>query len=715
MTKQNTEKRLLSLMLAMLMVTSLFSVTGVTVNAEVTSQMVFTYEDKTFTVDIGGTLSPENMAYVLKNHSRVNIVEAYSSNSEYFEVKELLNQQEIVAKKPFTGTEQLTLDLFSGSETYVLTVTCTEQPVEHPAVTPKCEESGNIRYWTLGGYYYSDEACKSEITEADTVLAATDHDWNAPTYEWSADRSTCTAVRTCKNDITHIETETSDVASRKVKDPTCEEKGETLYTAEFTNTIFEKQELTEANIAALEHDWNTPTYGWSSDGSVCIATRACKRDTSHIETEIVNTTSEKTKDPTCGEKGETTYTAEFTNAAFTKQEMVKADIDESEHVWNAPTYIWSDDMSVCVATRTCKNNASHVETEIAGSSRSTKAPNCEEQGINTYTAEFTNPSFEIQTKTVTNMDALGHRFINFVKWVWDSFNNAIAWLSCDNDPDHVQTIDVSSTIDTVDTPDCTHEGYRYHVATIDVAGKTYTTVNVETLDQLGHDWMQRGWYWNFFDDDGNRIDMPEAAALFLCEHDSDHEMLVPAVVIKTEDDKGITYTATAEYDGRTYMAEAFFPKATPDVPTPDVPTPDISTPDVPTPDEPTPDEPRPVVPTPDKPIPAVPTPDEPTPVVPTPDEPTPVVPTPDEPEPIKEISGILGDVNNDGSVDSADALMILRNSVGLEEFDDTQRFLGDVNEDDENIDSSDALAVLRYSIGIIDMEKIGTHVSKTVA
>ncbi len=34
---------------------------------------------------------------------------------------------------------------------------------------------------------------------------------------------------------------------------------------------------------------------------------------------------------------------------------------------------------------------------------------------------------------------------------------------------------------------------------------------------------------------------------------------------------------------------------------------------------------------------------------------------------------------NDGQVDSADALLILRNSVGLETFDDTQRFLGDVN------------------------------------
>ena len=72
-------------------------------------------------------------------------------------------------------------------------------------------------------------------------------------------------------------------------------------------------------------------------------------------------------------------------------------------------------------------------------------------------------------------------------------------------------------------------------------------------------------------------------------------------------------------------------------------------------------------------------------------------------------------MNNDGQVDSADALLILRNSVGLETFDDTQKYLGDVNEDNENIDSSDALAVLRYSVGMIDIEKIGTPVSKTVA
>lgn len=136
-----------------------------------------------------------------------------------------------------------------------------------------------------------------------------------------------------------------------------------------------------------------------------------------------------------------------------------------------------------------------------------------------------------------------------LKWVWDGFKSSAIWLTCDNKPDHVQTIDVTSAIETVDTPDCTHGGYIYRVATIDVAGKIYTTVNVETIDQLGH-------------------------AL---------------------------------------------------------------------------------------------------------GEPTPVVPTPDQPEPTKEISGILGYVNGDGQVNSAEALLILRNSVSLETFDDTQNFLGNVN------------------------------------
>ena len=61
----------------------------------------------------------------------------------------------------------------------------------------------------------------------------------------------------------------------------------------------------------------------------------------------------------------------------------------------------------------------------------------------------------------------------------------------------------------------------------------------------------------------------------------------------------------------------------------------------------------------------------------------------------------FGDVNSDGAVDSADALLILRSSVGLATFDDEQSTLGDVNGDGK-VDSADALSVLRYSVNLYD-------------
>lgn len=60
-----------------------------------------------------------------------------------------------------------------------------------------------------------------------------------------------------------------------------------------------------------------------------------------------------------------------------------------------------------------------------------------------------------------------------------------------------------------------------------------------------------------------------------------------------------------------------------------------------------------------------------------------------------------GDIDGDGSVTSADALLILRASVGLELFTDEQTKYADVN-GDGSVDSADSLAVLRYSVGFKD-------------
>ncbi len=66
-----------------------------------------------------------------------------------------------------------------------------------------------------------------------------------------------------------------------------------------------------------------------------------------------------------------------------------------------------------------------------------------------------------------------------------------------------------------------------------------------------------------------------------------------------------------------------------------------------------------------------------------------------------ELTGNLGDVDNDGQITANDALTILRTSVGLSELTPEQTKLADVDGDTE-ITANDALAVLRYSVGLAD-------------
>ena len=60
----------------------------------------------------------------------------------------------------------------------------------------------------------------------------------------------------------------------------------------------------------------------------------------------------------------------------------------------------------------------------------------------------------------------------------------------------------------------------------------------------------------------------------------------------------------------------------------------------------------------------------------------------------------LGDVNQDGSINSADALLVLQFSVGNIFLNNAQQKAADVN-CNNSIDSADALKILQYSVGII--------------
>ena len=60
-----------------------------------------------------------------------------------------------------------------------------------------------------------------------------------------------------------------------------------------------------------------------------------------------------------------------------------------------------------------------------------------------------------------------------------------------------------------------------------------------------------------------------------------------------------------------------------------------------------------------------------------------------------------GDVNGDGYIDSADAMLCLRYSVGLEELSEEQEKAADVNKDGF-VDAGDAIKILRYDAKLID-------------
>ncbi|MDO4973495.1 MAG: hypothetical protein Q4E38_04730 [Eubacteriales bacterium] len=176
------------------------------------------------------------------------------------------------------------------------------------------------------------------------------HLWEQPSFEWADDMSSVTATRVCARDASHVETETAAVTAEIVKPATCEERGETAYTAVFENPGFEAQSRTESNIEALGHEWGEPEYVWAEDLSSVTATRVCAHDASHVETETAAVTAEIVKPATCEEKGETAYSASFLNQAFEAQNRTETDIEALGHDWAKATHTQPQTCKACGKT-----------------------------------------------------------------------------------------------------------------------------------------------------------------------------------------------------------------------------------------------------------------------------------------------------------------------------------------------------------------------------
>ena len=163
------------------------------------------------------------------------------------------------------------------------------------------------------------------------------------------------------------------------------------------------------------------------------------------------------------------------------------------HDWGEPGYEWSDDLSRVTATRVCKRNSKHTETEtVETTSKVTKPAGCTTPGETTYTASFKNEAFQTQSKTVENIDAPGHTPGEAVReneaastcTVAGSYDAVIYCTACNTELSREsQTLPLADHdyVAAVTPPTCLEQGYTTH--TCSVCGASYTDAYV---DAPGH-------------------------------------------------------------------------------------------------------------------------------------------------------------------------------------------------------------------------------------
>ncbi len=405
-----------------------------------------------------------------------------------------------------------------------------------------CEAAGKTVYIakvTFEGKEYTDS---KEVT-----LPALGHDYVIQ-WNWTEDFGTAKAVFTCQNDASHVISVDAVIVKQKV-DPDCEHDGRKVFTAKVTGP--DGKEYTDVQtvvIPALGHAYKLTGWTWAEDYSSATATFTCQNDAAHVQN-VEATVTAKSEDATCTKPGVVTYTAtvSFEDETYTDVQTVEG--VALGHDYELTDWTWSEDKTSATATFTCQNDASHVETVTADVTSKTTAPTCEAEGKTVYTA-----TVEFEGKTYTDekeisIPATGHTY-EFTRWTWaEDYSSAKAIFTCQNDAEHVKTVEAEVKAQTTE-PTCETEGKAVYTATVEFEGKTYSDTKEAAIPALGHEYELTGWTW--------AGDYSSATATFTCKNDAEHVETITAVVTSeitkpTCETAGKTvYTATVEFEGKTY-------------------------------------------------------------------------------------------------------------------------------------------------------------------
>ena len=375
-----------------------------------------------------------------------------------------------------------------------------------------CEKTGVREYYSCDGCerVFSDIEGQHEITTS-LVTPALGHSWGEAscTYEeYVTPLFRLVGVigeRECTVCHKHDENGILLNGYEEIKSPTCKETGtaryyfdpdnydpDALVSPDFTWFIKENGQFRDFEYEMTlpesdDHNWGSVTYKWSDDCSLASAERKCSV-CGKFESENVTTTSEITKQPTCEEMGEHTYKAHFASSAFADQTKTVADIMPTGHDWGDAAYAWNDDHTQVTATRVCKADSSHIETETMNATGELLSEaTCESKEVTRYTsAAFENPYFEAQIIDVETAPAIGHVWSSEI-WqehsVIEGHGIASFFRFCENDSSHYQVLFCEAEKEVIKEPSFTETGeYQYNANFADYAAAHADWVAEEGLD-----------------------------------------------------------------------------------------------------------------------------------------------------------------------------------------------------------------------------------------
>ena len=557
--------------------------------------------------------------------------------------------------------------------------------------------------YTFDGWFTSDKFetkfdFNSPVTENITIYAKFTKNTYSATWEWTG-FTKAKVTLTCDNNP-KLDPVVKEVTPEQINrtEPTCDNNGKAEYKASFDYDGKTYTDTKTETLAKTGHSYGKPAFKW--DGyEKAVATFTCANDKSHVKTVTAEITNETTP-ATCEKDGETVYTATVTFEGKTCTDAKTETIEKTGHKWSEPVWTW-DGVSSATATFTCEKDGTHVEsvTDSNPTTETADVAHCEYDITIYYEACVT---FEGETyydsKGIIEPKT-GHYYSGEPEWTWDGFDKATAAFECGNCYQAEQA-DAVITCERTE-PTCESDGKAVYTATVTFKNKTYTDTKTETLAKTGHDWGKPEFKWNGYQ---------TVIATFTCKNGGSHyENVNAAVTSKTteatcESDGKTVYTAAVEFEGKTYTdtktetikktghsykltswdwvdfdkAAATFTCEHDESHTKTIDA-DITS-------EITDDgytiytanaEFEGEVYTDSK---------------------------------TKDPLGLLGDVDGDGNITSADALTILRASAGLSSLSPEQTKLADVD-GDGNVTSADALLVLRHSAGLSSNENIGKPIA----